>query len=863
MEGSFGPEHTPLWGTSARQLWHPSAMHALPLMIGALATLAIAYRYYSAFLAAKVLSLDGSRVTPAILRDDGKDYHPTNRWILFGHHFAAITGAGPLIGPVLAMQFGFLPGYLWILVGVCLGGAVHDFVILSASIRRDGRSLAEIARAEVSPLSGLIASIAILFIVVIALAGLGLAVVNALFHSAWGTFTIAMSIPIALFMGMYLYRIRPGRVGEATAIGVAGMLAAVVLGEPVANSAFAGWFTFSKTGITLAIAVYGFVASVLPVWLLLCPRDYLSSFMKLGTIAFLIVGVCVVNPELRAPAFSQFVDGGGPIVSGKMFPFMFITIACGAISGFHALIASGTTPKMMKDERDARMIGFGAMLLEGLVGITALIAAACLHPGDYYAINVATEKFAAMGLSMVNLQTFEAEIGEAIAGRPGGAVSLAVGMAQIFSALPGMKSLLGYWYHFAIMFEALFILTTIDTGTRVARFLVQEFLGHLSPQLGRTDWMPGTVLSTGLVVVGWSYFILTGSIDTIWPMFGIANQLLASVALCVGTTVIVNSGKGRYAWVTLLPLSFVSVTTLTAGWMAATSKFLPMGTFQGYLCAGLIFVGRRFAGLLAPPRNAVPAAKRKSPWSAAPQALVRAPAHNWPALRSVPARTPEPALAGVPLGGHLQFVGRPGSHPSSAALLAVEPVPPCAGVTRLPPARRKASSGWNPRAASSGWGTPAAGQGLSAEDRGHRARGRALAPSDAGFALSDSPRFVGDRRATSSDRGAGLPASRPITRAARRKWPAPRCGGGRAAKIVARAAVVRLGPFHGRRLGATAFSAVPPRRGSPTTSPWPPRRTPRQRHLQQGIIPSVTITSPRPGTPSGKALPTVSQAAHR
>jgi carbon starvation protein len=564
-------------------------MHALPLMLAALCTLAVAYRYYSAFLAAKVMVLDDTRVTPAITRNDGKDYHPTHRWVLFGHHFAAITGAGPLIGPVLAMQFGFLPGYLWILVGVCLGGAVHDFVILSSSIRRGGRSLAEIARTEISPLSGLVASIAILAIVVIALAGLGLAVVNSLFHSPWGTFTIGMSIPLALFMGIYLYKIRPGRVAEATAIGVTGMLVAVVLGEPLARSSLAPYFTFSKDGITFAIAAYGFVASVLPVWLLLCPRDYLSSFLKLGTIGALVLGVMIVNPPLEAPALSQFVGGGGPIVGGKLFPFVFITIACGAISGFHSLVASGTTPKMIMRESDARAIGYGAMLLEGLVGITALLAAACLHPGDYYAINVATEKYATLGLSMVNLQTFEHEIGEVLAGRPGGAVSLAVGMAQIFSGLPGMSRLLAYWYHFAIMFEALFILTTIDTGTRVARLLVQEFLGRVSPTLGRTDWMPGTVLTTGLVVAGWAGFIVTGSIDTIWPMFGIANQLLAVVALCVGTTVIVNAGRARYAWVTVLPLSFVATTTLTAGWLSATEKFLPMHTFQGNLCAWLIF----------------------------------------------------------------------------------------------------------------------------------------------------------------------------------------------------------------------------------------------------------------------------------
>ena len=568
-------------------------MHALWLMGAALAVLALAYRYYSAFLAAKVMALDGARTTPAVRFNDGKDYHPTHPVVLFGHHFAAIAGAGPLIGPVLAMQFGWLPGYLWILFGVCLGGAVQDFVILAASVRRDGKSLAEIARSEVSPLSGFVVSLAILFILVVALAGLGLAVVNALFDSAWGTFTISMSVPIALFMGVYMYKIRPGRVGEASVIGVAAMLFAVISGEWVASSDLAPYFTFSKTGITYAIAAYGFVASVLPVWLLLCPRDYLSSYMKLGTIAFLIVGVMVVNPELHAPAVSEFASGGGPIVAGKLFPFVFITIACGAMSGFHALVASGTTPKMLTNEVYARQIGYGAMLLEGLVGITALIAAACLHPGDYYAINVATEKFDKLGIGMVNLQFFEQEIGEALQGRPGGAVSLAVGMAQVFAGLPGMSGLLGYWYHFAIMFEALFILTTIDTGTRVARFVVQEFFGRVVPDLGRTDWLPANLLATGLVVAGWSWFLLTGSIDTIWPMFGIANQLLSAAALAIGTVVIVNAGRARYAWVTLLPLAFVTVTTLSAGVLSISQKFLPMTAlpekaFQAWLNIGII-----------------------------------------------------------------------------------------------------------------------------------------------------------------------------------------------------------------------------------------------------------------------------------
>ncbi len=562
-------------------------MSAIPLLLVALAALAIAYRYYSAFLAAKVMVLDAERVTPAVRLNDGHDYHPTNRWVLFGHHFAAIAGAGPLIGPVLAMQFGYMPGFLWLVIGVCLGGAVQDFVILAASVRRDGKSLAEIARSEVSPISGLVTSIAILFILIIALAGLALAVVNALYNSPWGTFTIAMSIPLALAMGFYLYRIRPGDVLGASLAGAVGMVLCVFLGEPVARSVFAPWFTLSREGVIVALAAYGFVASVLPVWVLLCPRDYLSSYMKLGTIAALIVGVIVVNPTLKAPAFSEFIGGGGEIVPGKVFPFVFITIACGAISGFHSLVASGTTPKMLTNERDARAIGYGAMLLEGLVGICALIAAACLEPGDYYAINVATERFTEMGLSMVNLPMFEAEIGEALAGRPGGAVSLAVGMAQVFAGLPGMGGLLGYWYHFAIMFEALFILTTIDTGTRVARFVIQELLGRVWAPIGKTDWLPGSLLATTLAVGGWTYFLATGSVKTIWPMFGIANQLLACIALCVGTTVIVNSGRSRYAWVTVVPLCFVATVTLTAGWQSVGSN-LSLSTGQGTLNAGLI-----------------------------------------------------------------------------------------------------------------------------------------------------------------------------------------------------------------------------------------------------------------------------------
>ena len=569
-------------------------MRALYLILPILCILAIAYRYYSAFIAARIMVLDDRRVTPAHVRNDGQNYHPTQRIVLFGHHFAAITGAGPLIGPVLAAQFGWAPGLIWLVAGVCLAGAVHDFIVLWASTRRGGRSLAQITREEIGPVAGATAAVAILFIIVIALSGLGLAVVNALHESAWGTFTIGTSIPLALFMGLYMYRFRKGHIAEATAIGVAGLLLAVILGKPLAASAWGPLFQLSRGELIVAMAAYGFVASVLPVWLLLCPRDYLSSFMKIGTIIFLVLAVMLVNPVLQMPATSAFAAGGGPIIPGPMFPFAFITIACGAISGFHALISSGTTPKMIDKESDIRPIGYGAMLIEGVVGVMALVAATAMHPGDYFAINTTPAAFANLGIPVVNLPSLESAVGETVAGRPGGAVSLAVGIAQIFTGLPGMRGLMDYWYHFAIMFEALFILTTIDTGTRVARFLVQEFFGQFYAPMAKQEWLPGSIVSTLLVVSAWGYFIWTGSISTIWPMFGIANQLLASVALAVGTTIIINSGKARYAWVTLLPLSFVAVTTLTAGVMSVQTIFWPMAIgpnasqhFQGYLNTSL------------------------------------------------------------------------------------------------------------------------------------------------------------------------------------------------------------------------------------------------------------------------------------
>ncbi|HEX3035757.1 MAG TPA: carbon starvation protein A, partial [Thermodesulfobacteriota bacterium] len=511
-------------------------MNAMPLVIGALCVMAIFYRYYHGFIAAKIAALDDSRKTPAHTMYDGQNYYPTNKWVLFGHHFAAITGAGPLIGPVLAAQFGVLPGYLWILIGVVLAGAVHDFIIFFASVRHGGKSLAEIARIQISPLSGIIASIAILFILVAALAGLGLAVVNALAESSWGVFTIGCTIPIALFMGLYMYHFRKGRIAEGTIIGVILLILAVVFGKDIANSSLAQYFTFSKPRITLFILIYGFVASILPVWMLLCPRDYLSSFMKIGTIAFLAIGIIIVHPELKMPLVTDYIHGGGPIIPGALFPFTFITIACGAISGFHALVSSGTSPKMVSKESDIKTIGFISMLIEGFIGILALIAAGALFPGDYFAINVPPTVFETLGIGTVNLQQLSAQVGEDLAGRTGGAVSLAVGMAQIFTAIPGMRHLMDYWYHFAIMFEALFILTTIDTGTRVARFMIQEFGGKFYKPFERVDHLPSAIISTALITCGWGYFVFTGSISTIWPMFGTANQLLAGIALCVGTT---------------------------------------------------------------------------------------------------------------------------------------------------------------------------------------------------------------------------------------------------------------------------------------------------------------------------------------
>ena len=565
-------------------------MNTFPILLGTLCVFALAYRYYSAFIAAKVLALDDSRITPSHAYEDGHNYVPSPKWVLFGHHFAAIAGAGPLVGPTLAAQFGFAPGFLWILIGAVFCGCVHDFTVLVASVRHKGRSLADVARTEVGPYAGLVTMIALLFILLVTLAGLGIVVVNALAASPWGVFTIAMTVPIAIMMGLYMFKSSPGhiRIAGPSALGVILLLGAVIGGRWFAASSFAHVLTFNGHQITFLMMAYGFIASVLPVWFLLEPRDYLSTYMKLGTIVLLIIGVFIVHPNIQFPAFTRFIHGGGPIIGGKLFPFLFVTIACGAISGFHSLISSGTTPKMLWKETDARFIGFGAMMCEGTVAVLALIAACSMYPGDYFAINAAPAVFAKLGLHTVNLGMFSTEVGEKLAGRTGGAVSLAVGMAQIFRGLPGMKALTSYWYHYAIMFEALFILTTVDTGTRVARYVLHELLGKVHKPFSNTAWLPGNLMTSALVVMSWGYLIYTGSISTIWPLFGTGNQLLATIALAVTTTFLVNMGKAKYAFITAIPMCFVGVTTLTAGVVSIKNIYLPLAQKPGFRVQGYL-----------------------------------------------------------------------------------------------------------------------------------------------------------------------------------------------------------------------------------------------------------------------------------
>jgi carbon starvation protein len=570
-------------------------MNAMPFVVGSIVVFALAYRLYFSFVAAKVAVRNDLATTPANRLYDGQNYYPMNKWVLFGHHFAAIAGAGPLVGPVLAAQFGFMPGFLWMLIGAVMAGAVHDFIILTASVQHDGKSLAAIAKAEINKVSGATTSFAVILIIVVALAGLGMVVVNALAESSWGTFTIASTIPIAIAMGLWMFKIRKGKTAEATIFGVILLIGAVVAGRYVPGSSFAGWFTFDHKTLTILIAVYGFFASVLPVWLLLSPRDYLSSIMKISVIWLLAIGLVIVAPEIRMPAFTAFGKGGGPIIPGKLFPYLFITIACGAISGFHSLVSSGTTPKMIMQERDIKTIAVGSMLTESAVSIMALIAATSLLPLDYFMINVPAEKLQAilpklheMGFTDSNLAALSESVGEKIQGRTGGAVSLGVGMAYIFSSIPGMKHLMSYWYHFAIMFEALFILTTIDAGTRIGRFLLQESLGKVYKPFQETHWLPGNLITSGLIVFAWAYFIYTGSVSTIWPMFGTANQLLATIALTIGTSFIINRGRAKYAWVTILPMVFVGVTTMTAATLNIKNIYLPQTLSASTRIPGII-----------------------------------------------------------------------------------------------------------------------------------------------------------------------------------------------------------------------------------------------------------------------------------
>jgi carbon starvation protein len=568
----------------------------LVVAAGCLYTLAL--RFYGRFLSRRVVELDEDRLTPAHRLEDGKNFYPANKYVMFGHHFAAIAGAGPLLGPVLAAQFGYLPGFLWLVIGAVLAGAVQDFIILVASMRRNGRSLPEIARDEIGTITGTATAVAVLFIVVAALAGLGMAVVNALYRNAWGSFTVAMTIPIAFLMGFYLQKIRPGRVGEMTVLGVVLLVVAVIGGRVIGQSGLADWFHFERNTLVWLLVGYGALASILPIWALLVPRDYLSTFMKVGVVALLAAGVVLLAPTIEMPRVTQFIHGGGPIIPGPIFPFVFITIACGAISGFHSLVSSGTTPKMIDRESQA-IVGYGAMLMESFVGVIALISATLLVPGDYLAINtlLSPDALATMGFPVSKIKELSTLVEVDVSGRPGGAVSLAVGMASIFAGLPGMTGLMAYWYQFALLFEALFILTTIDAGTRVARYLVQEIGGRIYAPLRQINWWPGVVFSSVLVVGAWGYLLGTGSISTVWPMFGVANQLLGTLALCIGSTVLIKMGKARYLWVTAFPMAFVGVITLTGAYELfflflgqAAGAVDPVEVLPLYLDAGLVGV---------------------------------------------------------------------------------------------------------------------------------------------------------------------------------------------------------------------------------------------------------------------------------
>jgi carbon starvation protein len=596
-------------------------INAMWIVVAAACIYSLGYRFYSAWIAAKVLTVDGSRATPAVRLNNGRDFVPTHRWIVFGHHFAAIAGPGPLIGPTLAAQFGYLPGTIWILIGGVLGGCVQDMTILFMSTRRNGRSLGQMARDELGPLGGFAAILGTLTIMIILIAVLGLVVVNAMKHSPWATSTVFATIPIAVLVGMYLRNIRPGRVLEGSLIGLALLLFAVVGGGWVdSHPTLRAMFDFDGRPLAAFVIAYGFIAAVLPVWLLLAPRDYLSTFLKLGTILLLAIAVVIMRPEIHMPAVTKFIDGSGPIFGGALFPFVFITIACGAISGFHALVSSGTTPKLIGNEADVRMIGYGSMMLESAVAVMAMIAATLLEPGVYFAINsgpgivgatadaaVATISSWGFPVTVEQMQFLAKEMGEStLFARTGGAPSLAVGMASIFSSAFG-QSLLALWYHFAIMFEAVFILTTLDAGTRVGRFMLQDALSHVWKPMGETSWYPSVLLASGSIVAGWGYFLYIGVVDPngginiLWPLFGIANQLLAGIALSVATGILIKQGKLRYCWVTAAPLAWLAIVTTAASW----EKLVSDDPRIGFLAAANQLAEKLASGALKPEQAAV------------------------------------------------------------------------------------------------------------------------------------------------------------------------------------------------------------------------------------------------------------------